>query len=132
MDVWSPEELRDTIGTMPEEREKFEALLGWGVIDSFRQMYPKKQQFTWWGYIGGGIWRDQGMRIDYVLCTKPLIENIKDLEVDLWPRKRRTPKPSDHAPLIATLDVPALHRHSCGSGNDRKEQDKEGPFLVMY
>jgi len=104
-DVWSPEELRDTIGTMPEEREKFEDLLGWGIIDYFRQIYPEKQQFTWWNYIGGAIWRDQGMRIDYVLCTKPLIEKIKDLEVDLWPRKRRTPKPSDHAPLIATLDM---------------------------
>ena len=104
-DVWSPEELRDSIGTMPEEREKFEALLGWGVIDSFRKIYPEKQQYTWWGYIGGAIWRDQGMRIDYVLCTKPLTEKVKDLEVDLWPRRRRSPTPSDHAPLIATLHV---------------------------
>ncbi len=104
-DVWSPEELRDTIGTMHEERQAFEELLDWGIIDSFRQLYPEKQQFTWWNYIGGAIWRDQGMRIDYVLCTNPLIEKIKNMEVDLWPRKRRTPKPSDHAPLIATLDV---------------------------
>jgi len=104
-DVWSPEELQDTIGTMPEEREKFETLLGWGMIDSFREIYPEKQQFTWWDYIGGAVWRDQGMRIDYVLFTKPLIKKMKGLEVDLWPRKRRAPKPSDHAPLIATLEV---------------------------
>lgn len=103
-DVWSPVELRDTIGTMPEERERFKVLLDWGMIDSFRQIYPEKQQFTWWGYIGGAIWRDQGMRIDYVLCTKPLLGKIKDMEVDLWPRRRRAPKPSDHAPLIATLE----------------------------
>lgn len=107
-DVWSPEELHDTIGTMPEEREKLEALLDWGTIDSFRRIYPEKKQFTWWGYIGGAIWRDQGMRIDYVLCTKSLIEKVKDVEVDLWPRRRRSPKPSDHAPLIATMDVTGM------------------------
>jgi len=44
------------------------------------------------------------MRLDYVLCTRPVIEKLKDVEVDLWARKRRTTKPSDHAPVIATLE----------------------------
>jgi exodeoxyribonuclease-3 len=41
------------------------------------------------------------MRIDYVLATESLIPEINAVDVDLWPRKRRQPKPSDHAPLIA-------------------------------
>ena len=43
------------------------------------------------------------MRIDYVLCTKPLAEKLAAVEVDLWPLRRRTPTPSDHAPVIATF-----------------------------
>jgi exodeoxyribonuclease-3 len=105
-DVFDPKSLEGTIGTMPEERKAFQNLLDWGLTDVFRHLYPDRSQFTWWNYIGGAIWKNEGMRIDYVLCTKPLIPLIKDVEVDLWPRRRRTPKPSDHAPVIATLDDP--------------------------
>ena len=102
-DVYDAEVLKGGIGTLPEERERFEELLEWGLIDTFRHKYPDKIQFTWWDYIGGAIWRDQGMRIDYILCTEPLIDKIDSVDVDLWPRKRRELKPSDHAPLIASL-----------------------------
>ena len=103
VDVYDAEALEGGIGTLPEEREAFEELLKWGLVDVFRHKYPDKTQFTWWDYIGGAIWRDQGMRIDYILCTESLIPRIDTVDVDLWPRKRQKPKPSDHAPLIATL-----------------------------
>lgn len=102
-DVYDASVLEGGIGTLPEEREIFEELLKWGLIDAFRHKYPDKIQFTWWDYIGGAIWRDQGMRIDYILCTESLLDTVDTVDVDLWPRKRREPKPSDHAPLIATL-----------------------------
>ena len=104
-DVYSPETRRDTIGTMPEERESLRNLLDWGFIDVYRYLHPTQQQFTWWGYMGGAIWKNDGMRIDYVLATKPLMETFKSIEIDLWPRKRRTPTPSDHAPLLAVIDI---------------------------
>lgn len=102
-DVYSPEILADTIGTMPEERAALEELISWGLIDGFRHVFPEKKQFTWWGYMGGAIWKDEGMRIDYILFTESTLDHLKDIEVDLWPRKRRAPTPSDHAPLIASL-----------------------------
>jgi exodeoxyribonuclease-3 len=105
LDVWDPAALRDTIGTMPEERQALETLLEWGFVDAFRHLYPDRRQFTWWDYIGGRIWKDEGMRIDYVLVTPPLLPRLRDVRVDLWPRRRRTPTPSDHAPVIATLDT---------------------------
>jgi exodeoxyribonuclease-3 len=105
-DVYDPKALEDTIGTMPEEREAFENFLGWGLIDVFRHLYPDRNQFTWWDYIGGAVWKNEGMRIDYILCTQPLLPLIKDVQVDLWPRRRRDPKPSDHAPVVAVLDIP--------------------------
>ena len=105
LDVFDPEITRDCIGTMFEEREAFNEVLEWGLIDSFRHLYPKKQQFTWWDYIGGAIWKNEGMRIDYLLCTKSLVDKIREIDVDLWPRRRRTPKPSDHAPVTMTLEL---------------------------
>lgn len=105
IDVFDPVLMKDHICTMPEEREAFEDLLSWGLVDSFRYLYPDKQQFTWWDYIGGAIWKNEGMRLDYILCSEPLKDKIKDVIVDLWPRRRRTPKPSDHAPIIAEFDI---------------------------
>jgi len=104
IDVYSPEELADSIGTLPEERAIFEELLNSGLIDIYRHFYPEKKQFTWWDYIGGAIWKDEGMRIDYILATEPLLKKTKHIDVDLWPRRRRKPIPSDHAPLIIDLE----------------------------
>lgn len=105
IDVYSPEELADMIGTMPEERTAFEGLLDWGLVDTFRALYPDKKQFTWWDYIGGAIWKDKGMRLDYALCTNALFKKIRSVDVDLWPRKRREPTPSDHAPVVIDVGV---------------------------
>jgi exodeoxyribonuclease-3 len=104
IDVYSAEDLADSVGTLPEERAIFGELLSLGLIDLYRHFYPEKKQFTWWDYIGGAIWKDEGMRIDYILGTYSLLEKIKHIEVDLWPRKRKKPIPSDHAPLIIELE----------------------------
>ena len=104
IDVYSPEELADSIGTLPEERRVFEELLDSGFIDIYRHFHPEKKQFTWWDYIGGAIWKDEGMRIDYILATEPLLKKTKHIDVDLWSRRRKTPTPSDHAPLIINLE----------------------------
>ncbi|NPA52354.1 MAG: exodeoxyribonuclease III [Aquificae bacterium] len=105
IDVYDSSLLKDSIGTMTEERESLEEVLKWGFYDTFREKYPDQQIFTWWDYIGGAIWKNEGMRIDYIFVTKPLLEKLVDVEVDLWPRRRRKPTPSDHAPLIATFDI---------------------------
>lgn len=103
LDVYDAEALKDVIGTMPEERELLNALLNWGLVDTFRYLYPEKKEFTWWDYMTAAIWRNEGMRIDYVFCTHPLVKRLSAVETDLWPRRRRVPTPSDHAPVIATF-----------------------------
>ena len=105
IDVYSPEELAGTIGTLPEERNAFENLLNLGLIDTFRHLYPENKQFTWWSYLNASIWRDQGMRIDYILTVENLLAQLKSVDIDLWPRKRKIPAPSDHAPLIAEFTL---------------------------
>jgi exodeoxyribonuclease-3 len=44
------------------------------------------------------------MRIDYILATDFILKKTKHIDVDLWPRRRKTPTPSDHAPLIIDLE----------------------------
>lgn len=104
IDVWDPDALAGTVGVLPDEREAFERLLEVGLVDCYRMVYPNGRDFTWWDYRGGAVWKDQGMRIDYVLAGKVLADRCRDVRVDRWPRRRRTPTPSDHAPVIATFD----------------------------
>ena len=103
-DVYSADALADVIGTMPEEREVFSRLLSWGLTDLQRHLHPESRHFTWWAYMGGAVWKDEGMRIDYVLATRALVDKVLTIEVDTWTRKRRRPTPSDHAPLVVEVE----------------------------
>jgi len=102
-DVWDPILLKDTVGTLPEEREALNALLEVGFIDVFRALYPEKVQFTWWDYRQGRVWKNQGLRIDYVLCSEPLLASVSNVYVVEEIRKRRDLKPSDHAPVVCVM-----------------------------
>jgi len=99
-DVYDPELFQDAIGCTAEEREKLHALFEIGFYDAWRLKHPDRQQFTWWDYQGAKIWKNQGMRIDFVLITKPLIPYLADIEVDMWARRKNKIKPSDHAPVV--------------------------------
>lgn len=102
-DVYDPVALKDTIATMPEERRAFETIIDCGFTDIYSHCRPGKTQYTWWAY-GAAIWKDQGMRIDYALAAAQALTITKDIGVDLWPRRKKTPTPSDHAPLIVETD----------------------------
>ncbi len=105
IDVWEPELLHGTIGFMDDEREALEELLKIGLIDLFRHCHPNERQFTWWDYKNAAVWRDEGMRIDYILANEILAKLCQEIYVDMWPRRRRSPTPSDHAPVVARFDI---------------------------
>ncbi|MFQ3574617.1 MAG: endonuclease/exonuclease/phosphatase family protein, partial [Thermodesulfovibrionales bacterium] len=88
-----------------EERESLKDLVMLGFTDTFRYLHPDVRMFSWWDYTGGAVWKNEGMRIDYIFCSNNLKDNIKSAEIDTWPRKRRVPTPSDHTPVIVELDV---------------------------
>jgi exodeoxyribonuclease-3 len=46
--------------------------------------------------------RNMGLRIDHILLSPPLAERCKACVIDRAPRKWE--QPSDHAPVIATLE----------------------------
>jgi exodeoxyribonuclease-3 len=101
-DVWNPAEWRDQTMCTAPEREAFRALLAWGLVDALRLRRPEEGGlFTWWDYRAGAFHRGWGLRIDHVLLTAPLAARCREVEIER--AERKGPKPSDHAPVVATL-----------------------------
>ena len=101
LDVYDTEVFEGAVGFLPSEQAKMKELLKSGLNDCYRKRPPDEKRFTWWDYRTAAIWRDEGMRIDYILGSDPLCPELEEIDVDLWTRRRRSPTPSDHAPLIA-------------------------------
>lgn len=86
----------------PPERAALQALLGLGLTDSFRQFEQAEKSFSWWDYRALGFRLNKGVRIDHILLSQALTSRCSACIIDKAPRKWE--QPSDHAPVIATLD----------------------------
>jgi exodeoxyribonuclease-3 len=82
------------------ERGYFNKILSLGFTDSFRKLNPDALDFSWWDY-RIPLKRNVGMRIDHILITDSLLENLKKSYIDKRPRELE--RPSDHAPVISEL-----------------------------
>ncbi len=101
LDVWDPAAFAGATHVTPEERAAFAALLDWGLVDVYRLRHPEGGRFSWWDYRAGSFHKGQGMRIDHLLATRPLVPRLVAAEIDREARKN--PIPSDHAPVVADL-----------------------------
>lgn len=87
---------------LPEEREWLARLKGWGLIDTFRHLFPETQdRYSWFDYRSKGFDENRGLRIDLILATAPLLARLDEAGID-YPL-RGVEKPSDHAPIWATF-----------------------------
>ncbi|RJG09136.1 exodeoxyribonuclease III [Pseudomonas cavernicola] len=89
---------------LPEEREWLATLKNWGLVDSFRQIYPDvADRFSWFDYRSRGFEDEpkRGLRIDVILTSSGLQPRIKAAGVDY--DLRAMEKPSDHAPIWLEL-----------------------------
>jgi exodeoxyribonuclease-3 len=84
------------------ERAALQALFGLGLVDSFRLFEQAEKTFSWWDYRMLGFQKNKGVRIDHILLSAPLVARCSACVVDRAPRKWE--QPSDHAPVIATLN----------------------------
>ncbi len=100
-DVHDPKRWQDCILVSPPERAAFQRLLALGLADSFRLFEQPEKTFSWWDYRMLGFQKNLGLRIDHILLSAPLAEKCSAAGVDRGPRKRE--RPSDHAPVWATL-----------------------------
>lgn len=102
-DIYDPKSWRKDALLQPESRACYERLLAQGWTDALRARHPGQRIYTFWDYFRRHWERNAGMRIDHLLLNKALAPRLGDAGVDTW--VRGLPKPSDHAPAWATLDV---------------------------
>lgn len=92
---------KDEIHVSPPERAAFAGLVALGLTDAFRLFEQPEKTWSWWDYRAGAFRRNFGLRIDHILLSAPLAARCTACVVDKTPRKLE--RPSDHAPVIATL-----------------------------
>lgn len=102
-DVDRVEEWNNTVLCAPAVRERFQRLLAWGLVDTFRDKHPEPGSYSWWDYRMLGFPKNNGLRIDHILATKPLADRCSLAAIDRDERKGK--QPSDHAPVIAVFDL---------------------------
>lgn len=88
------------------ERAAFHDLQQFGLQDAFRLFAQEERSFTHWDYRGGAFRRNWGVRIDHILLSPLLAAACQRCWIDQTPR--RWPRPSDHAPLLADLELDAV------------------------
>ncbi len=99
IDLKNPKTNRRNAGFTDEERECMTRLLSNGFTDTFRYLYPDREDaYTWWSYMANARARNIGWRIDYFLCSDRIAEAIVDCEI--LPEVMG----SDHCPVRLTID----------------------------
>jgi exodeoxyribonuclease-3 len=102
-DVCDPVKWAGQIHCSAPERAALGELLAFPLVDLFRMKNPDGGVYSWWDYRGVAFFKNQGLRIDYIFATPPVAERCTACTIDRNARKGQDA--SDHAPVIATLDL---------------------------
>lgn len=79
IDLKNPKQNRRNAGFTDEERTKMTKLLSSGFIDTFRYLYPDKENsYTWWSYMANARAKNIGWRIDYFIVSEDLKDRVQD------------------------------------------------------
>ena len=100
IDLKNPKTNRKNAGFTDEEREKMTVLLDNGFIDTFRYLYPDKENcYTWWSYMMKAREKNVGWRIDYFIVSDRIKEKIEDSKIlsEVYG--------SDHCPVELDIDI---------------------------
>jgi exodeoxyribonuclease-3 len=84
---------------MPIERQRLDALVEAGFIDTFRHFNKDGGNFTWWDYKTAARGRNVGWRLDYFFISKTAEGKLKSslIEKDIYG--------SDHCPVNIEIDL---------------------------
>ncbi len=105
-DVWSHRQLLKVVSHTPVETDGLLRVIaegGWS--DLVRQAVPLPEKvYTWWSYRAKD-WTaaDRGRRLDHVWSSPDLAPNL--LAVEIMRAARGWDRPSDHVPIVVTLDI---------------------------
>ena len=82
IDLKNPRTNHFSAGFTDEEREKMTELLNEGFIDTYRYLYPEKEEaYTWWSYMRQAREKNIGWRIDYFIVSGSIKDKIEDAKI---------------------------------------------------
>lgn len=100
IDLKNPKTNHFSAGFTDEERNKMTELLDSGFIDTFRYLYPDKEEaYTWWSYMRQAREKNIGWRIDYFIVSGSLKEKIKEAKI------YDSIMGSDHCPIELEIEL---------------------------
>jgi len=99
IDLRHPKANEGNTGFLPEEREWIDIYLEHGFKDIFRELYPDREQYTWWTYRMNARERNVGWRLDFFLISDALVPDVEDVIThdDILG--------SDHCPVSLLIDI---------------------------
>jgi exodeoxyribonuclease III len=103
IDVHDPDLWHEKILCSSQERLALKDVMDFGLVDLYRELYPKEKAFSWWDYRQLAFQKNLGLRIDLILGTKSIEMTTK--EVTMIREERKGVQPSDHAPVAACLEA---------------------------
>ena len=101
-DVYNPKSMKDDALTDPQVRAKFRALTNLGMTNALKMFPNENNRYSFWHYMANSFERDHGMLIDHILLSPQLADRLIDARIDKTPRGKE--RPSDHTPLIITIE----------------------------
>jgi exodeoxyribonuclease III len=102
-DVYNPANWVEDALYRLESRQAFRRILHLGLTDAVLACDARGGQYTFWDYQAGAWQKDMGLRIDHILLSPQALAQLSYSEIDRKPRS--WDKPSDHTPVIATLNL---------------------------
>lgn len=97
IDIARPKQNKGNPGFTDIERTWFNSLLKLKFVDTFRELYPEVEKYTWWSYMHQARKKNIGWRIDYFLVSNQMLRKITSAGIlnDVFG--------SDHCPI--TLEI---------------------------
>ena len=100
-DVHDPQWWHERILCSTAERQAMRNVMAFGLTDCLRRFHQEGGIYTWWHYRAGAAFKDDGLRIDYVLASPPAAELCTEVIVHKDVRLQKSP--SDHVPVTAVF-----------------------------
>ena len=100
IDLKNPKTNTHNAGFTIEERNKMTELLGAGFVDTFRYLYPDKEnEYSWWSYMRKAREKNVGWRIDYFIVSENIKDKIKEAKI------YQEVMGSDHCPVGLEIEL---------------------------
>jgi exodeoxyribonuclease-3 len=109
-DVHDPVAWQGQVLVSEPERAALQRLCALNLTDAFRLFEQPEKLYSWWDYRQMAFRRNRGLRIDLILLSPALVARCSACVIDKAPRKWE--QPSDHTPVVATIEATAATRLS--------------------